>query len=345
MAAIEHGARPAADNETASGHWRYVAGHFSGFLAALEPRAVDTSAAVATATTVNLLLRRRFPLADADTPTPAPVIIGGYDKNTAVRDLSGVDLAFVLPDRYRIDGDQPHGGRDAWNAGLREMTRLLAARFAAVGMSRDGWLSITAKPTNSQPLGVRIVPAFRCGGHGFLIPAPVGTAAGKPWRLMIPRAERSRLDRTDSDTERKARHLIRMLKVWRYAASIPIASFALELLACEFLSLWTYRRRSPLFYDWMVRDFFFWMGAQAGRSVGIPGSGETLALGDAWLDRVAVARAIAAEAADLERDNEPVAAISCWRRIFGGRFAPSDAIDRATLAGERPAVGTLRRAF
>jgi hypothetical protein len=305
------------------GNWRYVAGHFRDFVSSLEPQAAERSTAVATASAVDLLLRRRFPMARGVGATlePPPVIIGGYAKDTAVGGISGVDLVFVLPDRYRTEPAELAGtGQNVWSAVLRDMTSLLAARFAAVEMSRDGWLSVTAHTPEHDPLGVRIIPGFLCGANGYLVPANAASTPGKPWRHMIPKAEKNRLDRVDDDTAQKARHLIRMLKVWRYAASIPVTSFALELLVCEFLSIWTYRQRSALFYDWMVRDFFFWMATQSGRSLGIAGSGETLTLSDLWLDRVLAARDMAAEAANMERDNQSVAAIACWRRIFGCRF-------------------------
>jgi hypothetical protein len=331
----------------AGGNWRYVAGHFRDFVSSLEPLPTERTAVIATATAVNTLLRRRFPQArGAGTiPVAAPVVIGGYAKDTAVRGISGVDLVFVLPDRYRSEPGEPAGtGQNVWSAVLRDMTSLVAARFSAVEMSRDGWLSVTARTPERDPLGVRIIPGFLCGANGYLVPANAASTPGKPWRHVIPKAEENRLDRVDDDTSQKARHLIRMLKVWRYAASIPVTSFALELLACEFLSIWTYRQRSALFYDWMVRDFFFWMATQSGRSLGIAGSGETLSLSDIWLDRVWAARDMAAEAANLERDNSSVAAIACWRRIFGCRFG-EPAHGRAMLIAERPVAdgGAARR--
>jgi hypothetical protein len=92
-------------------------------------------------------------------------------------------------------------------------------------------------------------------------------------------------------------------------------------LACEFVTVWIYQRQSALFYDWMVRDFFFWLTAQGGRALAIPGTDEALALGDVWCADAEAAHAAAAEASDLERDNMDEQALVRWRRIFGLAFS------------------------
>ena len=69
----------------------------------------------------------------------------------------------------------------------------------------------------------------------------------------------ARLEAADAASGNKASHLILMLKAWRRARRIDIGALALELLVTDFVSVWTYHRRSLLFYDWMVRDFFFWL--------------------------------------------------------------------------------------
>ena len=331
--------QPAADAylNPIGGNWQHVAGRFRDFIASLEPNADDRTEAVEFASSVNALLRRRFPMRPrgqgADDPG-FPIIAGGYAKDTAVRGISGVDILFVLPDRYRTDAAAgSERGGNVWGPILRDMTGLLAARFAAVEMSRDGWLSVAMRTADHRRFGVRIIPAFSCGDNGYLIAANAAEAPGRPWRHIVPAAEMARLDRADEETGHKARQLIRMLKVWRYAASIPVTPFAMELLACNYLSVWIYSQRSELFYDWMIRDFFFWMTAQAGRTMAIPGSGETVRLGDTWLDRANAAKQIAAEAADLERDNDAVAALACWRRIFGCRF---NAAADDPIAGQLP---------
>ena len=196
---------------------------------------------------------------------------------------------------------------------LGEIKRRLSRRYGAVEIAREGWLALA--PEGGGP-AVRLIPCFACRNGGFLMANPVGDGM---WRQSNPGAEAQRLREADLISAGKATHLIMMLKSWRRANRIPIPSLALELLVSEFVGLWTYQRRSLLFYDWMVRDFYFWLISQGGRVLPIPGSVETVVLGHAWLGQAEAAHAHARRACRLERDNGD--ALRPWRQIFGPAFA------------------------
>jgi hypothetical protein len=102
---------------------------------------------------------------------------------------------------------------------------------------------------------------------------------------------------------------------------VALTSLAIELLVTEFALAWIYPRRSLLFYDWMVRDFFFWMVHQARRELLTPGALERLHLGDAWLEAAARAYGQARRACAMEHDNREEEATQEWRRIFGPEFS------------------------
>jgi hypothetical protein len=159
-----------------------------------------------------------------------------------------------------------------------------------------------------------LIPCFACPKAGFLMANAGGSGM---WRQSNPKAEAQGLRQADLISAGKATHLIMMLKAWRRANSVPIPALALELLVSEFAGLWTYQRRSLLFYDWMVRDFYFWLISQGGRRLPLPGSVETVDLGHAWL--ACAESAYARLACRLERDNGD--ATPPWRLIFGPAFA------------------------
>ncbi|MGF1640242.1 MAG: hypothetical protein ACFCUO_04770 [Rhodospirillales bacterium] len=309
--------------------WRHVSARFRTFLAELQPAAGERYAAWAAARDVGALLRRRFlrPELDGDDGAGDVRVIGGFGNGTAVRPAASVDLLFVVPARFAVEAGvvaSPGGGADIAPL-FRDMVELLGARYAGVEMSPHGWLSVVADPRSSRAgagsrMAVRVVPCFAGPGAGYRAAAGGARAGRGPWGRIHPQAELDRLDRADAASNGKARDLIRMLKAWRRASGAALSTFALELLACEFVTLWIYQRQSALFYDWMVRDFFFWLTAQGGRTLRIPGTGETLALGDVWCADAEIAYAAAAEASDLERDNRDEQALAGWRRIFGLAF-------------------------
>ena len=307
--------------------WRHVSARFRAFLNELQPTPGERYATWAAARDVGDLIKRRFflPGIDVDANAGDHLVIGGFGNGTAVRPVRGVDLLFVVPARYALEaGVVAARGGGKVPALFRDMIDLLGGRYPGVEMSREGWLSVQAEAGRSpagERIAVRIIPCFALSGGGYQVAASGGRAGRGPWGRIHPQAELRHLDRVDAAGHGKARDLIRMLKAWRRASGAALGTFALELLACEFVTVWIYQRQSALFYDWMVRDFFFWLTAQGGRSLPIPGTAETLALGDIWCADAAAAHAAAAEASDLERDNRDDQALARWRRIFGLAFA------------------------
>jgi hypothetical protein len=207
-------------------------------------------------------------------------------------------MLYVLPDTWREEA-----------AALeRVVLSGLGHGFAATA-APEGWFAIL------PPVGeaaVRLVPAFACRRGGFLAAPP-----GSGWRHLDPLGEMAALRRADRLSHGKATHLILMLKAWRRQRGVALSSLALEILVTEFVALWTYQRRSLFFYDWMVRDFFFWLGHQGRRELRLPGGHEVLALGDGWLADAHEAHAAAEAGCAAERESRGVEAARVWREMFG----------------------------
>lgn len=318
--------------------WRHVTARFHGFIANLQPPPEQRWAARKAAADVATCLRRRFYAGDGFPPAEPSaagpgdyVVIGGHGKGTAIRPGRTVDMLYVLPAASR-----PHG-RPQEGAGprplIRDLAAVLRARYAAVDVAGEGWIACAGGGAIGDDTAVRVIPCFPCAEGGFLIAAP-----GAGWRHANPLAEAARLRLADRVSANKATHLIVMAKAWRHAHVVAIGGLALELLACEFVGLWTYQRRSLLFYDWMVRDFFFWLGLQGRRALPVPGAMETVHAGDGWPDDAAAAYTTARRACRLERDNRDDDAREHWVDIFGPAFAdaPGGARPDTSLPGAAP---------
>jgi hypothetical protein len=83
----------------------------------------------------------------------------------------------------------------------------------------------------------------------------------------------------------------------------------------------------------MIRDFFFWLRHQRGRSIMIPGTIERLAIGVDWIAEAESGFLAATQACLLERDNDSAGAIAWWQQIFGALFD-----DICQVAGEKSAA-------
>lgn len=305
-----------------SADWRHVPARFEAFLAWLQPTPEERRRAFAGVKAVAEVVRHSVK-ADGDRLKEAiadPLVVGGFGKGTAIRDADAVDTLLILPPRSRQfghgSGPDTAAGRPAQASFGLALARDLASHFGAVGECNDSWLTLST----GTRMQTKLVPAYACRSGGYLVANRRHKLGGGPWRLMQPSHEVRHLDHADAISGGKARHLIQMAKAWRRTAGAPIAPFAIELLVCEFLSAWLYRRRGLVFYDWLVRDFFFWLTAQTGVDVPIPGGGETLSTGTGWRRHAERAYRLAALAADLERDNRGSESLFCWALVFGGEF-------------------------
>lgn len=324
--------------------WRHLSTRMQALVAGLHPTPTERQAAFAAAGEVVAVMGRAlrgpgFGPGNGSGNGGGHRVVGGFDKGTALAGASTVDVLVVLPDRLR-----PRSGRTGPGgvivAGVPPMLDLitaaatvLAPRFGDVGLSRGGWLTVTLDAQDtSRSAAVRVLPGFACATGGYLAALPWARNGGSLWRLMDPDAERRAVLDANTASRGKAVDLILMLKLWRRHLDVPIPSFAIELLVIEFLRVWLYRRQSAFFYDWMVRDFFFWLVAQADRHLMIPGSHEAVGLGRAWVAAAEHAYVTASQGADFERENEDDRASACWRRIFGHDGDSRPLLDRASDA-------------
>jgi len=324
--------------------WRYLESRFTHFLAHLEPPRPERNAVARAAADVAKLLNQRFAPGSRKSPAPPAFarIIGSHEKQTTVCGEATVDLLLVLPDSYRCASTSALDPSATWSRAVLELARVMTARYKAVESTAHGWLKVKPRLPDGAASTVCVRPAFACGENGYLICNTRRTSTGHtPWRYINPDAELLMIAAVDHRCLGKARHLIRMAKAWRRTSRAPITGFALELLACEFLSIWIYRRRGQLYYDWMIRDFFFWLAAQEDRDIPLPGSHEILSTGTGWSHLAANAFEHAKLAADLERDNRCADALVQWRGLFGSAMPPF-AARQITV---QPRTGVSHRSF
>jgi hypothetical protein len=244
----------------------------------------------------------------SDSRTDHSFFIGSWGKSTAGRPPRDVDLYFVLPVEvyYRFE-------RHIWNkqsALLQEVKGVLADTYPDTDMNGNGQIVLV----NFGSYNVEIVPAFLLTNGSYWI---CDTSNGGRYKETNPQAEASYIETVDQATNRNLRPLIRMMKAWQDYCSVPIKSFLLELVAAEFLAQSSWRIYDYFWFDWISRDFFAYLYWKANKWITVPGTGESIFLGDDWQSRAESAYGRAVKACDYERDNYVVPAGEEWQKIFG----------------------------
>ena len=305
--------------------WRNVTGRFHGFIGSLQLSPLEKQRAGKAASDIASSLRHHFRSTQhlesprlgatrSSSPESDFSLIGGHAKGTALHPARLIDMVYVLPPGLRPNA----GNRQEAELILDEMAVALNRKFAATESPNGDWLLVRS----FDDVAVRLVPAFRTAGENLIVGLP---QRRQMWLAMNSAAEETHLRGANLASGGKATHLIMMLKAWRRYRNVPISPFVLELMVCEFVLAWTYMRRSLLFYDWMIRDFFFWAVHQVGREVLTPGALECVALGDLWLEEAERAYVLAQNACNMERENCDAEAIAEWQSVFGPHFIAAPA--------------------
>jgi len=236
------------------------------------------------------------------------LLVGSWGKLTEIRPPRDIDIMFILPysvyERYqRISGNKQ-------SQLLQEVKGVLQRTYSTTSMRGDG--QVVMVPFSSY--AVEVLPAIKLTNGQYWI---CDTNAGGRYKTIDPTTEINHVHNSNNATSGNTRDLIRMMKKWQGVCNVPLKSFCIELLAIDFLSTWEYRGRTTVYYDWMVRDFFKYLIGKAYSYVFVPGTSESIYLGDAWKSRAESAYNRAKIACEHESENRPYSAGEEWQKIFG----------------------------
>lgn len=276
-----------------------VAEQFAVFLAQLHPSPEELAAARETAATAGAVLRAHF-RPDVSSTGPDFLVAGSIGKRTATRPLPPVDLIYLLPRRYPTPA-----------SALAEVALAVAGEVSGDAVCLAGGR-------------VRVLPALE-HGNAYLIPV-----AGR-WRASNPAAEVAALRLIDGLGGGLATRLLMLLRAWRDANAVALASFELENLVREFVT-----QEAPVPGDFVaaLTEFFVWSRRFTPCRLELPGGRARLEIDAAWHGAAEAAywRCVLAQRASAAGDH--AAATEEWRRLLGSAFpAPAAPWNSRRLLG------------
>ncbi len=251
------------------------------------------------------LNRHYWPEADAQANT---LLVGSWGKQTQVRPPYDLDLLFVLPVAVYHRLEQTTGNKQS--ALLQEVKGVLAETYSQTDMRGDGQVVVIAFNT----VIVEVVPAIPLQNGQYWI---CDTNSGGSYKTVDPAAELRNIEDTHVANYHHLRPVVRMAKVWQEYCNVPLRSFLIELVACDFIRQCQWKVYDWYFYDWIMRDFFAYLLTRVNGWVSMPGTGELIFLGEAWKSRAESALERAIKACDWERHDYVATAGDEWQKIFG----------------------------
>jgi hypothetical protein len=242
-------------------------------------------------------------------------LTGSYGKNTNVRPARDVDVFFKMP----WDKFQSNSLSNVQSSLLQRVRNILMEKYSNTTVRADRNV-VVVNFSNSH--FVELIPAFEvtldeANKGKFYIPDSSGYGS---WKLVNPRAEINYINESDKSTGGNTKNLIRILKKWQENCNVPIKSLVIELRVVNFLKSYEYAKKSTVYYDWMVRDFFKKLLDFVNGQCEMPGSNEKIYYGSLWQSKAESAYNRAKKACEYESKKEYTSATQEWKKIFGNEF-------------------------
>ena len=239
---------------------------------------------------------------------------GSYGRNTALASVSDIDLMYVLPYATYVQYDAYSNNKQS--ALLQAVRASLNLTYPNSAVVADGQIVKIGFVDN---IVYEIVPVFTNMDESYTFP---DSNNGGSWRTCKPKHEINAFAKRDTESNGNLVVLGRMARAWRNNNSVKISGMLIDTLAYQFMAQWTYRDKSYLYYDYMTRDFFEYLGRQD-RSQDYwlaPGSSSRVArIGSIEL-RAREAHAIALDAIANLQAEQFWAAKQKFRQIYGAAF-------------------------
>lgn len=240
--------------------------------------------------------------------------IGSFGRNTATNYISDIDMLFEMPwSTYNSYNAYLYNGQSAL---LQAVKNSVAKTYPNTNPKGDGQI---VQVEFSDGMEFEILPAFKHldGSYTF-----ANSNNGGSWKKTNPVPEIEAISNGDRLTNCNLRPLCRMGRAWKRCNNVPIKGHLIDTLAFRFLTAWSNREKSYLYYDWMSRDFFKYLKNQDGnQSIWYAvGSAQAISNPDNFRYKATIAYNNAIEAIKQESDGNSWTSKQTWRQIYGYRF-------------------------
>lgn len=239
---------------------------------------------------------------------------GSYGRNTALASTSDIDLMYVLP--YSVYAQYDAYANNKQSALLQAVRASLNLTYPNSAVVADGQIVKIGFVDN---IVYEIVPVFVGENECYVFP---DSNSGGSWRSCKPKHEVNEFFKRDTESNGNLVVLGRMARAWRDNNSVKMNGMLIDTLAYQFMAQWGYRDKSYLYYHYMTRDFFEFLGQQD-RSKDYwlaPGSHSRVARIGSFELRAREAHAVALDAIANLHAQQFWAAKKKFRQIYGTAF-------------------------
>lgn len=251
---------------------------------------------------------------NTNSDTSHSLYVGSYGRNTAIHGFSDLDMIFRLPSAMYQQYDNYAG--NGQSALLQTVRSSMARTYPSSQIGADGQIVEIAF---SDGITFEVVPAFINTHDSFTFP---NSSYGGSWKTTNPKPEIEAIRTRNNSCNGNLVPLCRMMRAWKSKWSVPIGGLLVDTLAYQFIENWQYRTKSFLYYDYMCRDFFYFMANQDSEQEywRAPGSGQYVYGKGLFQYKAKRCYNLSLDAIAHETANREWSAKQAWRQIFGNSF-------------------------
>jgi hypothetical protein len=240
--------------------------------------------------------------------------VGSFGRNTANSWVSDIDMVFELPwATYNQYSSYQGNGQSSL---LQTVKNSIAKTYSGTSLSGDGQI---VKISFADSTTFEVLPVFKNNDDSYTF---ADSNSGGSWKKTNPIPEISAISTGDSLTNNNLRPLCRMARSWKSNCNVPINGLLIDILAYRFLTSWSNRDKSYLFYDWMGRDYFEYLKNQFENQTLWYAIGSNQPINNLENFRYKATQAYnrAVEAIKFQSEEKEWSAKQKWREVYGTRF-------------------------
>ncbi|MHC1692231.1 MAG: hypothetical protein AB9828_04310 [Sphaerochaetaceae bacterium] len=249
---------------------------------------------------------------DSSSDTDHSLYIGSYGRDTEIY-TSDIDMLVQLPyATYEKYNKYTSNGQSAL---LQEVKNVLSKTYSSTNLKGDG--QIISLPFQDG-INFEVLPTFINKDGSYTYP---NSNSGGSWKSTDPKAEINAVKEMNDKCNSNLKRLCRMMRAWKNKCNVDISGILIDILAHRFIATWNERDKSYLYYDWMSRDFFKYLSEQDTKQTRweVMGSERYIYHSGSFVYKAKSSYNTAVTAIEKETD-DPIAAKSKWREIYGSKF-------------------------
>ncbi len=167
-------------------------------------------------------------------------IVGSVGRNTAIKNVSDLDIIFDLPNEvFEKYDDYKTNGQSAL---LQEIKNVIKERYPRTDISGDGQVVVI----NFNNYTVELVPGFKQNDESFKYP---DTNDGGSWKYTYPLSEQEECENCETNSENKFYDFCHIVRAWKNKVGFKFGGLLIDTLVYNFFKENDFLKGSDDYYE------------------------------------------------------------------------------------------------